>query len=101
MTNLSAQVFVGADNFNSGTLLVQGSTGSVNQASNQWRINTATGNSTFSETGGQLQYTNSTPTGTNSDVLYWVTPSYSYNTTASAPNPNISQKGIAYFVTLW
>lgn len=86
---LSAQTFVGSDNFNDNTLTVQGSNA---QASGQWRLsipneqNGQTGGA-WTETNGRMEYSSSaltSTTGMNRGQLIWVSPSSSVTTVGAA-----------------
>lgn len=99
---LSAQVFVGSDNFNDNTLTIQ-STGAVNgvagstlnQAAGLWRAENNDVGGDFSETGQRLEYTNSSTSGTLYSSLVWTSPSFSVNGASSAPNLGIGGSGLS------
>jgi hypothetical protein len=71
---ISAQTFIGSDNFNDNTLTLQGGNP---QAAGQWRFSVLSTGAAFSETNQRLEFTNSTATGTNYSSLGWISPSTS------------------------
>lgn len=72
---LSAQVFIGSDDFNDNTLtaqIVNGSTVNPIQAAGQWRRNSPA-SGTFTETNQRLEYTNADTSGARYGALDWST----------------------------
>lgn len=79
---LSAQTFVGSDDFNDNNLVVQGSNP---QAAGQWRFIGADTGATWSNINGRLEYTNSgAQAAFNSSRAIWVSPSTSSNLVGGA-----------------
>lgn len=100
---LSAQIFVGSDDFNDNTLTIQNTgfvndvagSGALNQAAGLWRAESNGTGGNFSETGGRVEYTNTETSGLIYSSLLWTSPSYSVNGTASGTNLGIGGTGLS------